>query len=298
MKNTLAISLLVFAACGDNLTPPPGTPQAYDAGDLDVPQGYSGKIDGTPYQPPVPTKLDCMPNLDGKIAPNELQAAIGIPISYLVSPSGTERKVDVSGKDKDSGERLWDWSVSHADDQVGTFEASELAGKWYEASFLDGEFVTAMDAGGRVEAIYKKDDDALWLLGLASAKEDPSEGQSLLVYETPIALFRFPIQMGEEWVSAGEVKGGKLYGLPYAGKDTYEIKVDAVGELALPDLTFMQAFRVRQKVTVSPAVGKSTSRRQVSFLFECFGEVARATSLPDEPNEDFTKASEVRRLGL
>ena len=45
-------------------------------------------------------------------------------------------------------------------------------------------------------------------------------------------------------------------------------------------------------------VGASTSRRQVSFLFECFGEVARATSLPDETVVDFTTAAELRRLSL
>ena len=35
---------------------------------------------------------------------------------------------------------------------------------------------------------------------------------------------------------------------------------------------------------------------QISFLFECFGEVARATSQPNETNQDFTTAAEVRRF--
>jgi hypothetical protein len=38
--------------------------------------------------------------------------------------------------------------------------------------------------------------------------------------------------------------------------------------------------------------------RQTSWFFECFGEVARAKSRTDEPNEDFTVAAEVRRLSL
>jgi hypothetical protein len=33
-------------------------------------------------------------------------------------------------------------------------------------------------------------------------------------------------------------------------------------------------------------------------LFECFGEVMRATSKTGEKNEDFTVASEIRRFGL
>jgi hypothetical protein len=42
----------------------------------------------------------------------------------------------------------------------------------------------------------------------------------------------------------------------------------------------------------------ATSQTTVSFLFECFGEIARATSLPNETTEDFTTASETRRLAL
>jgi len=74
--------------------------------------------------------------------------------------------------------------------------------------------------------------------------------------------------------------------------------VDGAGELVLPDVTFTQALRVRTRTTIEPLVGQSTSQRQVSFFFECFGEVARATSLVDEPLEDFQTALEVRRLGL
>mgnify|MGYP000997285483 FL=1 len=45
------------------------------------------------------------------------------------------------------------------------------------------------------------------------------------------------------------------------------------------------------------AVGASSSTRQSQFLFECFGEVVRATSAPGEKDDDFTTAAEVRRLG-
>jgi hypothetical protein len=45
-------------------------------------------------------------------------------------------------------------------------------------------------------------------------------------------------------------------------------------------------------------VGIPTTRRQVGFLTECYGEVARATSENNEPTEDFTRAAELRRVGL
>jgi hypothetical protein len=36
----------------------------------------------------------------------------------------------------------------------------------------------------------------------------------------------------------------------------------------------------------------------VSFWFECFGEIGRATSRANEPASDFTTAEELRRFAL
>ena len=51
-------------------------------------------------------------------------------------------------------------------------------------------------------------------------------------------------------------------------------------------------------MTIAPSAGQTTIQRQVGFLFECLGEVARATSKLNETNDDFTTAAELRRLGL
>ena len=66
--------LLVFwlVGCSDNKTHPPS---------------YGS------YVSPAPAPLECVPNLDGRIDSSEIGAAIDTPISYLVSPSGTERAV-------------------------------------------------------------------------------------------------------------------------------------------------------------------------------------------------------------
>jgi len=57
-------------------------------------------------------------------------------------------------------------------------------------------------------------------------------------------------------------------------------------------------LKVSTRIVVEPAAGLTVTQRQVGFLFECFGEVARATSLNDEPDEDFTTAQEIRRFGI
>ena len=279
MHKTLPSALLALflAACGgENLTPPAH-------GD---------------YQAPGTGALECVPNLDGRIEASELSVALGVPMNLLVPPAGVTRAVDLAGTLDEDGHRLWDWGADYADDQLARVAAAPLAGRWYAPSFPAGEFVVPFDLGGSVEAIYSKDSASMRLHGLASALPDPAEGRTLLVYDQPIVVFRFPIEPGAEWRSTGTVRGGVVRGIPYAARDTYDVRVDGAGRLVLPDLLFTQAHRVRTTVTVEPAVGAPVVQRQVSFLFECFGEVARATSLPGETEDDFTTAAELRRLGL
>jgi len=274
---TVALAASLSIGCGDNKTHP---------------------VSRDAYQGPQPTPLACVPNLDGQIDASEVQPAIGTPIEYLVSPAGTDREVSLAGIDQGDGTLRWDFGVDYADDQVATIMPSDTSGKWYQSSFPPDVFVAPFDAAGTVDNILRQDDEALWLLGVASAEENPAEGQTLLVYDAPVAILRFPIESGSSFVSTGTVQNGTLRGLPYAGKDTYEVSVDGTGLVVLPSLAFTQAHRVRTRITVAPAVGASTTRRQVSYFFECFAEVVRATSKADEPNENFTTAAELRRIGF
>lgn len=265
----------VIAGCGDNLTHPP---------------------DRQPYENDAGT-LSCAPNLDGKIEAKELQTAIGVPVTYLVSPPGEARTVDLKGQKDGAGKRFWDFSQDFASDKKATISASTLGDKWYQASFPNGEWVAPVDAGGTIEGVYSADDQAIYLHGIASKEEKPKEGKTLVVYAEPVAAYRLPLEPGASWTSVGTTTDAMIRGLPYAGTDTYEVKDDATGEMSLHDFTFTQVHRVRTKVTLAPAAGMTQVTRQVSFMFECFGEVVRVTSNTGEMEEDFTAAAEVRRLG-
>ncbi len=265
------------SGCGENLTQPP---------------------ERTPFTPGQTPPLECVPNLDGQIDTDELPLVLDNPVSYLISPPNTQRPVDLVGQITDGGQRFWDWSKDRADDQELTVTATALQNQWYAQHFEGGDFVLPLNADGQLATIYARDDSALRILGIASVAENPREGQTLLVYEEPVTLYRFPLKPGAESVEIGQVSNATLLGLPYAGRDVYRISVDGSGMLKVPLFTFTQALRVRQHITVEPAVGASTSRRQVSFLFECFGEVARATSNPDETEENFENAAEIRRIGM
>lgn len=277
--STLFAALVGIAAtgCSDNLTPQPELPS---------------------YQSEQPVELDCVPDLDERIDADELTAAIGVPVRYRINPAGTEVEVDLAGARDSSGIRVWDWSFQNPGDQQLTVAADEMDGKWYAGSFPDGQFVTDLDAAGREEAIYSSGPSGLLLHGFASVEEEPENGQTLFIYKDPVIVYPFPIEPGKTWVSTGIVENGLFRGLPYAGRDVYEGSVDAIGEIWLPDIRFEQAHKVTTSVNVQPAVGQSTSRKQVSFLFECFGEVARAVSQDNETDDNFTVATEVRRLGF
>jgi hypothetical protein len=267
-----------LAACGDNETPPPAK---------------------GPYVGTSPAALECVPNLDGKIEARELAPRFGVDAHYVVSPAGKERNVDLVGAEE-SGRRVWRFGLDFADDQVARFSAQRLEGKWYAASFggIPGAFVVPLDAAGTTEGVYTHSERGFFLHGVASKEADPPEQKTLLPYDPPATLYQFPLAPGLSFRTTARVRNGTFRGLPFASEDTYEVAVDGAGELSLPDFVLTQAMRVRTTITVVPTAGQTTTQKQTSFLFECLGEAARATSRLGEPEQNFTTAAELRRLGL
>ncbi|MBI5545789.1 MAG: hypothetical protein HY901_18015 [Deltaproteobacteria bacterium] len=288
MRDMLVAVLLVAAlGCGENVTPA----SSYPPGERNPPPGHD------PYQAIPAGALACTPNLDEQIDSTELSVALGASAWYLVSPAGAQRNVNLSGS-SESGQQTWDWGTDLAEDQLAQLSPHALSGRWYAAHFPKGQFAVAFDAAGTLESVSSQDEEGLWLHGLASTESDPPEGRTLLVYDSPILVLRYPVVKGSAWSWTGRVRNGVLRGFPWAQIDRYDVKVDAVGRLILPDLDFSQVFRVRTTVTATPVMGAPVVQRQTSFMAECFGEIARATSEVGEARDEFTVASEVRRLGL
>jgi hypothetical protein len=146
--------------------------------------------------------------------------------------------------------------------------------------------------------VYSHTERGFFLHGVASKDPDPAAQKTLLVYDPPATLYQFPLTPGLSFRTTARVRNGTFRGLPFASDDTYDVIVDGAGELSLPDFILTQALRVRTTVTVAPAAGQTTTQKQTSFLFECLGEALRATSRLGEPEQDFTTAAELRRLGL
>jgi hypothetical protein len=94
------------------------------------------------------------------------------------------------------------------------------------------------------------------------------------------------------------IVNGTLNGMPYAGLDTYKISIDARGTAVLPFLSFDNTMRVHVDLTQTLPGGISVTRIQYLFFHECFGELGRMVSVPNEPTEIFSNAGEFRRLAL
>lgn len=277
----VAVVVLSASGCGANLTP---QPTAVDAG-----------------------PFSCLPNLDGRIDAAEVPVLLNRPVAYWVSASGAAQNVDLTGKVDAAGVRVWDFSATTQGQKKVQVTAVPLGDRWYAGDFPGGEFAAPADAGApasgssgsSIDAIYSQDDTALWLYGYASHDPNPPGGRTLLVYQTPVALIRFPVVAKASYVGKGQISGGEIDGLPYSGTDTYQVDVGGSGHLLLPGVQFTQARRIDTEVTVEPAAGgQKTSRRQTAFWFECFGQVVQVTSRPDENNVNFNVAAEVRRLAL
>jgi hypothetical protein len=127
----------------------------------------------------------------------------------------------------------------------------------------------------------------------------PAAGKTLVRYPDPIAVLRFPLADGDAFSTTAQIPDGTIDGLPFIGTDKVDVDVTGSGRLDVPYVRFSPVLRVRTHVTRTPSTGTPVvGKRTTIFMFECFGEVARAESQPNEPNPDFTTAAFLRRFAL
>jgi hypothetical protein len=257
------VLLIVLAACEANLTPQP------------LPDASLGS---------------CVPNRDGIITEAELPIALGATLDFY---AGTNRSVNLVP----SSTGVYDMSMQSPDDTVVAIGPVGLGSQWYAPSFPTGQFV--VDAGSGLDGIYHQDQTALWLDGTASHDENAAAGKTLVTYAAPIALLRFPLQDGESYSTTEALVNTTVDGLPLQGSDEVDVDVALGAELDVPYVQFTPILRVRTNVIRTPSTGTPVvNKRTTLFMFECFGEVARAESNDNEPNASFTNAAYLRRFAL
>ena len=113
-------------------------------------------------------------------------------------------------------------------------------------------------------------------------------------------MLRFPLARRRRVLDdRRDLRRPTIDGLPFIGTDSVDVDVTGGRQLDVPYVEFSPVLRVRTHVTRTPSTGTPVvDKRTTIFMFECFGEVARAESKPDEPTADFTTAAYLRRFAL
>ncbi|MBM4320873.1 MAG: hypothetical protein FJ125_13190, partial [Deltaproteobacteria bacterium] len=122
-----------------------------------------------------------------------------------------------------------------------------------------------------VLAFFALDDLELRLLGLA----DPRGELTLLHYDPPVTVLRFPVEPGRGWETTATARGSFLGAAVRVG-DRYRTEVRAAGRALLPagELPVVQLVTVLERSFDS--AGFSQTYSTVDFLGECGGVVAKA----------------------
>jgi hypothetical protein len=243
---------------------------------------------------------ECAPNTDGRIVRDELPFVVGATARVRV---GSELEVDTDGVPAQGSARSWDLSRPDPSDQPrGELTLQALEDQWFADRFPDASLAGPLQPGNTLYGPLSVDDDGVSLHGSASASESPPEGRTELVYDTPVQLYPFPLEVGAHAETTSIVTNGALYGIPVAFEDTTTVDVTAHGEVVLPDLIVSDALRVTVRLQRIPIAGIAVQQVTHIFVSECVGEVARMVSAPvsltDTLDDEFPVAAEVWRLAF
>ncbi len=278
--------------------PDTGTDAALDAGD-DADTGGDVEEDADAGNDDV-----CQPVGDGKIRRSEFQYDTGFSIPYEFA---VDVAVDIDGQD-DNGTTVWDFEDFDDDDFTEELELRDPADYWFGDEFPDADYAVDISVQADELGVYEVTDDALLLVGLATPHgPDDDDPHTHIEYDPPIEALSFPLEESKSWGGDVSADGDYAEVTGYTGHDeSYEVEVDAAGELITPYGTFdvLRVYTVREHPTsdvFDPCwyniyLSCDIESRVVSYVTECFGTVARVLSHEDEPDHSFDEAAEVMRL--
>ena len=243
---------------------------------------------------------DCQGDNDGVIQADELPWATGVAVPYLANAAGTTVAVQPAGQ-LIQGTTTWDFTQAPGPLAVA-LDLVDPADRWFGEHFPDASYAAPLFAHDLdVLAVFATYEDRFEMLGLASREEQPAQGQTLLIYDEPVEVYRFPLELGSSWTVSASFRDATLYGITNAGTEEYSFEVDTQGAVLLPGFTMENSLRIRVDVSQTFAVTSGDNPLlSVRHLYvrECFGELARITSLSGQTDPDFELAAELRVLDV
>jgi hypothetical protein len=245
-----------------------------------APQG-DGAVDGS-------TAL-CNPNHDGMITLAELPFMAGRMGTFRVA---TDATWNTAGTSNSNGSRSWDLSVQLAGDADRVMMLGAPTAQWWSPTYPTATYATELSIESDLRGVFHVTGAESTLLAVVS----PAAGslRTELDYDPPAKILALPLNAGATWTSTSTVSG-TAQGAIVAYTEKYESRVDQVGTLKTPYGEF-PVLRVATSLTRTSGLATILTKRTFSWVAECFGPIATASSQDFETGVEFTDNAEIRRL--
>jgi hypothetical protein len=231
----------------------------------------------------------CTPNHDGMITLDELPFAPGRVATFRVA---TDATWDTAGVAMPGGGRRWDLFVQLANDADRDLALGSPAGMWWQSAFQGATYATELASSSDLRGVFELGASNLSLLGVVSPEGGTYKTE--LEYDPPAQVLAVPLVVNKTWTTSSTVSGS-AQGAIVAYTEKYESKVDKVGTMVTPYGEF-PVVRVATNMTRTSGFTTLATTRTFTWVSECFGPVATATSKSFETGVEFTDIAEVRRL--
>lgn len=231
----------------------------------------------------------CTPNHDGMITLAELPFAPGRMANFRIA---TDATWDTAGVAMGGGARRWDLFVQLANDADRELVLGSPMGMWWLSAFQSATYATELASSSDLRGVFELASSKLSLLGVVSP--DGGTYRTELEYDPPAQVLAVPLFASKTWMSSSTVSGS-AQGAIVAYTEKYESRVDQFGTMVTPYGEF-PVVRVATDMTRTSGFSTLATTRTFTWISECFGPVATASSQSFETDDEFTDIAEVRRL--
>lgn len=243
---------------------------------------------GSDMPPDMPPGL-CNANHDDTIELAELPFAAGRMGTFRIA---TNASWSTAGTASGGGMWRWDLTVQLAGDADRVLTLAAPSGAWWAPSFPSATYATELVSTSDLKGVFAVTATGVSLLGVVS----PEAGalRTELEYDPPAQIIGVPIAAGATWSSTSTVSG-TAQGTIVAYTERYASRVDQVGKMKTPYGEF-PVLRIATDLTRTSGFATLLTKRTFTWVAECFGPVATASSQDFESSAEFTDNAEVRRL--
>ncbi len=259
--------------------------QGFDAGKDALSRGDA---DGGSLEDAAPVEGSCQASDSGTILRSQVVLLAGLHATFRIAENAT---VSTAGETLSDGSRAWDLSGAIPGDMDVLVDTLGTTGAWYATKFPTAGYASQLVNTSPLLGVFQATSSALLLQGVVSPDGGLTETE--LTYAPAVTTLQFPLTQGATWSTSSKVNG-KADGVLGVYVEDYTSTADAHGTMKTP-LTTFEVLRVGTVLTRKVGITKTIIRSYV-WVTDCYGAVAAMTSKDDEPNAEFTTASEVRRI--